>query len=302
VTRQIRSELLKLRTTRTMLGLVLGLVAVVVFIVMIQLVAERLEEAGIPRLDDPETQRTIFATGSVASLFAVLVGVLIRPLSIEAQTEPQDPERGRKTGTYLNTGLAHWQGNIFSEGALTQWDLDLFDTGYNLTSINVEVESYFGDTFLQLSGFSIGYRKDVIRRADSGHMFSAAVFRDVDLKLFAVKAGGGMEWGMPSLNFDRTEFAVAADGTVRYRHTHPDRNADVPLIGTTTDGALYPFVELSVVQRPWIFLTEAGVRINVMGFNFDDYEVSVTDQVTHSFRREKVLVPYLYVNMGIRLF
>jgi hypothetical protein len=34
----------------------------------------------------------------------------------------------------------------------------------------------------------------------------------------------------------------------------------------------------------------------------DDYEVSVTDQVTHSFRREKVLVPYLFVNMGIRLF
>jgi hypothetical protein len=233
--------------------------------------------------------------------FAVLLGVLIRPLSVEAQTEPQDPERGRKTGTYLNTGLAHWQGNIFSEGALTQWDVDLFGAGYNLTSINVEVESYFGDTFLQLSGFSIGYRKDVIRRADSGHMFSAAVFRDVDLKLFAVKAGGGMEWGMPSLNFDRTEFAVAADGTVRYRHTHPDRNADVPLIGTTTDGALYPFVELSVVQRPWIFLTEAGVRINIIGFNFDDYEVSA-DQVTHSFQRERVLVPYLFVNFGVRLF
>lgn len=74
--RQIRSELLKLRTTRTMLGLVVGLVVVVAFIVVIQLVAERLEDAGIPRLDDPETQRTIFATGSVASLFAVLVGVL----------------------------------------------------------------------------------------------------------------------------------------------------------------------------------------------------------------------------------
>jgi len=74
--RQIRSELLKLRTTRTTLGLVLGLLALVAFIVVIQLVAERIEDAGIPRLDDPETQRAIFATGSVASLFAVLVGVL----------------------------------------------------------------------------------------------------------------------------------------------------------------------------------------------------------------------------------
>jgi hypothetical protein len=241
-------------------------------------------------------------TASVRGFWLAVVAGVLLPCSLGAQALSDDPEGGRKTGTYISTGLAHWQGNIFSEGALTHWTVNLFDAGYNLTSINVEVESYFGDTFLQVSGFSIGYRKDVIRRADSGHMFSAAVFRDVDFKVFAVKAGGGMEWGMPSLNFDRTEFDVGADGTVRYRHTHPDRNVDVPLIGTSTDGALYPFVELSVVQRPWIFLTEAGVRINVIGFNFDDYEVSATDQVTHSFRQAKVLVPYLFVNFGVRLF
>jgi hypothetical protein len=235
----------------------------------------------------------------LASL-AVVASVLL-PAGLEAQVAP-DAEGGRKAGTYINTGLAHWQGNIFSEGALTQWNVNLFEAGYNLTSLNVEIESYFGDTFLQLSGFSFGYRKDVIRRADSGHMFSVTLFRDVDFNVFGLKAGGGLEWGMPSLNFDRTEFDVAQDGTVRYRHTHPDRNADVPLIGTATDGALYPFVELSVVQRPWIFLTEAGVRINVIGFNFDDYEVSTADVVTHAFRRERVLVPYLFVNMGFRLF
>jgi ABC-type transport system involved in multi-copper enzyme maturation permease subunit len=76
VTRQIRSELLKLRTTRTTLGLVLGLLGLVAFIVVIQLVTSHFEDAGIPRLDDPATQRAIFATGSAASLFAALVGVL----------------------------------------------------------------------------------------------------------------------------------------------------------------------------------------------------------------------------------
>ena len=240
-------------------------------------------------------------TSALVVRLAVAASMLL-PLAVEAQTPPAGPETSRKTGTYVNLGLAHWQGNIFSEGALTQWDVDLFDAGYNLTSINVEVESYFGETFLQLSGFSIGYRKDVIRRADSGHMFSAAVFRDMDVKVLAVKVGGGMEWGMPSLNFDRTEFGVGVDGTVRYRHTHPDRNADVPLIGTRTDGAHYPFVELSVVQRPWALLTEFGVRINVIGFNFDDYEVSAGDRVAYSFTRERVLVPYLFANFGVRLF
>ena len=80
------------------------------------------------------------------------------------------------------------------------------------------------------------------------------------------------------------------------------RNVDVPFIGTTTDGALYPFIELSAIQRPGPFLVEAGLRINRIGFHFDDYEVSTADEVTVVFDRKKVLVPYLFVNIGIRMF
>jgi hypothetical protein len=133
-------------------------------------------------------------------------------------------------------------------------------------------------------------------------MFNASLFRDVNLGLFALKASGGMEWGMPSLNFDQTEFSVAPDGTVRYRHTHPQRNADVPFVGTTTDGARYPFIALSAVQRPWALLAELGIRVNVIPFNFDDYEVTSADRVTYSFKRKNVLVPYLFANVGVRLF
>ena len=64
MTRQIRSELVKLRTTRTTLGLVLGMVALVVFTVVIQLVASQFEDSGIPRIEERDTQRTIFATAS----------------------------------------------------------------------------------------------------------------------------------------------------------------------------------------------------------------------------------------------
>ena len=173
---------------------------------------------------------------------------------------------------------------------------------YDLTSANVQIESYFGDTFLQLSGFSIGYRKDALRFADSGHMFNGSLFRDFNLKAVALKAGGGVEWGMPSLNFDQTEFEFLTDGTVRYRHTYPDRNADVPFVGTTTDGAVYPFAELSLVYRPWIVLVEAGLRVNFIGFNFDDYEVGTTDDVRRSFVRRTITVPYLFVNLGVRMF
>jgi hypothetical protein len=34
----------------------------------------------------------------------------------------------------VKLGLAHWQGDIFSESALTQWNVDLFGADYSLTS------------------------------------------------------------------------------------------------------------------------------------------------------------------------
>ena len=43
---------------------------------MIQLVASQFEDAGVPALEERDTQRAIFATGSAAGLFAALVGVL----------------------------------------------------------------------------------------------------------------------------------------------------------------------------------------------------------------------------------
>jgi hypothetical protein len=232
----------------------------------------------------------------------VLVACVVLPVNALAQQPPRgDSGRDRKAATYFKVGLAHWQGNIFSEGSLTQWNVDLFGAKYNLTSLNVEVETYFNGTFL-LSGFSLGYRKDAVRYPDSGHMLSGTLFRDLDLQVAALKAGGGIEWGMPSLNFDQTEFDFAGDGTVRYRHTYPGRNAYVPFVGTRTDGALYPFVELGIVQRPGSVLLEAGMRINIIRFHFDDYEVSPADEVTHAFSQRRVLVPYLFVNLGIRLF
>jgi len=231
-----------------------------------------------------------------------LASLLALPTSALAQPAPADDARsGRKPGTYVKMGLAHWQGDIFSESSLTQWNVDLFGAEYNLTSLNVEVETYFRGAFL-ISGFSIGYRKDAIRYTDSGHMVSGTLFRDLDLKVLALKVGGGVEWGLPSLNFDQTEFDVAADGTVRYRHTYPGRNTYVPFVGTKSDGAVYPFFEVSVVQRPGALLFEAGMRTNFIQFHFDDYEVRHGDQVTRAFAERRVVVPYLFANIGVRLF
>jgi hypothetical protein len=205
-------------------------------------------------------------------------------------------------GTYIKVGLGHWQGDIFSSRSLTQWDGNLFGSEYNLTSAEIEVERHFDHTRLFLSGFAVGYRKDALRFADSGHMFHAAVFRSINLGVFAVRAGGGVEWGVPSLNFDTTEFDYRADGALRYSHIHPAKNVDIPVVGTSKDGAAYPFGEVSIVQRPGRFLIEGGMRLNIVPFQFDNYEVDMADRITHGFSERNVLMPYLFVNIGFKIF
>jgi hypothetical protein len=226
-----------------------------------------------------------------------LIFCLLLPARLVAQPVQADPDGAPKSGTYLKAGFAHWQGDLDSRGSLSDWSVDLFGVDYNLTSVNVAIDHYFGSA----GGFSVGYRKDALGYLDAGHMFSASLFGSADLKVVALKIGGGLEWGMPSLNFDVTELETTRDGTVRYRHTYPERNADVPFVGTKTDGALYPFIELSAGQRSSVFLLEAGVRINIIGFHFDDYEVSARDEVRYAFARKRMLIPYLFANFGIRL-
>lgn len=69
---QTRSELLKIRTTRTMLGLLVGLV---VLTFAIALLHGLLSKPG--GLDGKGDQRDLFGTGGFASIFALLAGVLV---------------------------------------------------------------------------------------------------------------------------------------------------------------------------------------------------------------------------------
>ena len=229
--------------------------------------------------------------------------VFMLPVTVAAQQPGQGESSAQSNGgIYLKLGLAHWQGNIFSSRSLTHWDGNLFGSDFDLTSASLGIETYFDHPRLLLSGWSIGYRKDALRFLESGHMVHGGLFRSVNLGVFEVRASGGVEWGVPSLNFDTTEFDYRGDGAVRYVHTYPVKNANLPFIGTTKDGAFYPFMELSVVQRPGRFLIEGGMRLNVVGFRFDDYEVDATDTITTSFAERRVLAPYLFVNLGLKLF
>jgi ABC-2 type transport system permease protein len=69
---QTRAELLKIRSTRTTLGLVLGMVALMLLFVLLHGLLSNLDE-----LDGKENQRDLLGFGSIAGLFAALAGVLV---------------------------------------------------------------------------------------------------------------------------------------------------------------------------------------------------------------------------------
>ncbi|MGE5273448.1 MAG: ABC transporter permease [Verrucomicrobiota bacterium] len=72
MTDQIRAELLKIRSTRTTLGLVLGMVALVLLIVLLRGLLD-----SVDGLSGKGDQLTFLGVGSVAALFSALAGILV---------------------------------------------------------------------------------------------------------------------------------------------------------------------------------------------------------------------------------
>lgn len=94
MTRILRSELLKLRTTRTVLGLALGMLALVLLVALLQGLVTHAAE-----LARDNQQRSLVGVGGVAVVFAALVGLLsitsefrfgtIRPTLLFSPKRPQ---------------------------------------------------------------------------------------------------------------------------------------------------------------------------------------------------------------------
>ena len=69
---QARAELLKIRSTRTTLGLALGLVAIVLLFVLLTALL-----SSVSDLSQKENQRSLFGIGSFAGVFAALAGIML---------------------------------------------------------------------------------------------------------------------------------------------------------------------------------------------------------------------------------
>jgi ABC-2 type transport system permease protein len=104
MTRQFRAELLKIRSTRTTVGLVLGML---VLVVLFSLLSGLLTKA--PELVTTEDQREVLSVGSLSGVFAALAGIMLVTSEYRYGTiRPTflfTPTRSRVLGAKLAAGV-----------------------------------------------------------------------------------------------------------------------------------------------------------------------------------------------------
>jgi len=69
---QLRAEIIKVRSTRTTLGLVLGMIAIILLFVILTALL-----TSVGEMSGREQQRNLFSIGSFAGLFAALAGIML---------------------------------------------------------------------------------------------------------------------------------------------------------------------------------------------------------------------------------
>lgn len=213
------------------------------------------------------------------------ISVLLTGLILTLSTNVFAQESKEAPGTYIKLGLVHSQGKI-------EW------ADYVLNGLSVEVETYFEDNHLGLSGWSLGYRKEDFQHSEFGHLLSADVFRTESIKIADFKFGGGVEWGMPSNGFSRTKFNSQTDSDISYSHVFLNRNSNIPRMGTKRDGTLYPFMKFSLVKRNKFFILEGGTRISIMKFGIDEYSVS-GNNFRAVMRDRRIAIPSVFISIGL---
>lgn len=228
------------------------------------------------------------------TIVALMLALSLFAFKVEAQNgktgDAQKPNKlDHNHQTYFKVGLVH-----------TESEMEGFNIVVN--GLSVDVETYFNNNHIGLSGWFVGYRKDDIRFSDFGHVLNAGVFRTVRTPVADLKIGGGAEWGIISLNYSKTRFSYDDGGMlVSYEHLFPHRNTDIPALGPSHDSSLYPFLEAGLLKRWEWFLVEVGVRGSIQKFGFDRYRLN-GDNVEFVSSDKTRIVPAVFVKLGVAAF
>ncbi|OGN07901.1 MAG: hypothetical protein A2750_00395 [Candidatus Yanofskybacteria bacterium RIFCSPHIGHO2_01_FULL_45_42] len=227
-------------------------------------------------------------------LTAFLIFLSCAAVDLGAQTQETQEKKTKETEKNLH---GH---QIFVKLGLVRTESKIESFRSAVNGISVDLETYFNKRHFWLSGWSVGYKKDDIQFSNFGHLINGSVFGTVGVGVADIKFSGGVEWGMPSANFNKTRFHYGESGLMSYEHLFLQKNSNIPELEPSEDALLYPFAEIVLLKKGKRFLVEAGIRGNIQKFGLDSYFLNGDDLIFVSSSKT-IIVPSVFIKFGVAL-
>lgn len=200
---------------------------------------------------------------------------------------------------FPSLGFAQDKSGTYLKGEFVHGDFGLYGHEIYFNDLSLGVEHFWAKRHGSLSGFSFGYRKEDFTTADTGHFFNGKVLWKFGSG-FYLKPAIGVEWGKPSLRFEKTFYDEKTG--LSYVHTTLIRNAWLP-VGVRDTGALYMVMDISIGRKAGLFIFEAGARAAHNKFGISVFELDKGGNLKfQSFRSEYKFIPTLFVSVGLKMF
>ena len=168
-------------------------------------------------------------------------------------------------------------------------DAGNYSPKFSFDLVSVKIENQFKNPWIP--GFAFGVRKES-KDIFSGTYFTLELFHAFDRKHFSIIASGGAIYGLPGLQFDRSDFSYENNGVVAYRNVSMTRNAATPGMEVERAGILQPIFEVKARKYLGHLFFEGHGGVRLANFN------TVSSDFKNSTYSRK-LVPMPSVGIGI---
>lgn len=158
--------------------------------------------------------------------------------------------------------------------------------------VSLDAEHEFKKDKFWISGFRLGLRKEG-KDIYNGTYITAGLFHELDVRDISLIISGGLIYGLPGIQFDRTRLVYANGDVVGYENISMKRN--IKVLGTYIDeaGVIQPVMDLKARRYINNFFVEYRGSIR-----FAKFSETSSDFNNFSYRESITPMPSFGVGLG----
>jgi len=175
-------------------------------------------------------------------------------------------------------------------------------SGFEISSISWTIDltrNFKDDKLFLFSGWSMGYRYEPSSIAERGHYLNAKFFKTArKFRGLEPKFGLGIDYGYPTMNYDKSEFTFRDGAPVSSEFIILNRNADILAKSVGKDAVINMFMEAGIRTQAGRFIAEIGLRGTVTDFTHGVFDFQ---NGTARMDKKNKILPAFFFKAGIRL-